>query len=168
MDKQLVDAGESADRVAGLAGDAGLNTTARHTKLSFTDLERAVAWEWPVLLVAFRRALDREVQNGVFWCLGEAGFGKWGRQSTKARRITGPVFERWSRAFMRPSGIEVFTIRCARLRATSFSGEPAYITGFRGARELIQSVERYEIVGELLRAYFVDAGEGPAEPGDAG
>ena len=48
------------------------------------------------------------------------------------------------------------------------SGEPAYITGFRGARELIQSVERHEIVGELLRAYFVDSGEGPAEPGDTG
>ncbi len=47
------------------------------------------------------------------------------------------------------------------------SGEPAYITGFRGARELIQCVERHEIVGELLRAYFVDAAEGPAEPGDA-
>jgi len=48
------------------------------------------------------------------------------------------------------------------------SGEPAYITGFRGARELIQSVERHEMMGELLRAYFVDAGEGPAEPGGAG
>ncbi|MDI6825547.1 MAG: IreB family regulatory phosphoprotein [Bacillota bacterium] len=48
------------------------------------------------------------------------------------------------------------------------SGEPAYITGFRGARELIQSVERHEILGELVGAYFADLGENPAEPGDSG
>jgi len=46
--KTLVDAGESLDRVAALAGHASLNTTARYTKPSFTDLEKAVArlaWE---------------------------------------------------------------------------------------------------------------------------
>jgi integrase/recombinase XerC len=46
--KMLVDAGESLDRVAALAGHANLNTTARYTKPSFTDLEKAVArlaWE---------------------------------------------------------------------------------------------------------------------------
>ncbi|MEW6048761.1 MAG: tyrosine-type recombinase/integrase [Bacillota bacterium] len=46
--KMLVDAGESLDRVAALAGHASLNTTARYTKPSFTDLEKAVArlaWE---------------------------------------------------------------------------------------------------------------------------
>lgn len=48
------------------------------------------------------------------------------------------------------------------------SGEPAYITAFRGARELIQRVERHEILGELVRAYFANLGENPAEPGDAG
>jgi len=46
--KMLVDAGESLDRVAALAGHSSLNTTARYTKPSFTDLEKAVArlaWE---------------------------------------------------------------------------------------------------------------------------
>ena len=46
--KMLVDAGESLDRVAALAGHANLNTTARYTKPSLQDLERAVdriAWE---------------------------------------------------------------------------------------------------------------------------
>jgi len=46
--KMLVDAGESLDRVAALAGHANLNTTARYTKPSLADLERAVdrlAWE---------------------------------------------------------------------------------------------------------------------------
>lgn len=46
--KMLVDAGESLDRVAALAGHANLNTTARYTKPSFADLEQAVqklAWE---------------------------------------------------------------------------------------------------------------------------
>lgn len=46
--KMLVDAGESLDRVAALAGHANLNTTARYTRPSLQDLERAVdriAWE---------------------------------------------------------------------------------------------------------------------------
>jgi len=40
--KMLVDAGESLDRVAVLAGHANLNTTARHTWPGVKDLERAV------------------------------------------------------------------------------------------------------------------------------
>ncbi|ACA59297.1 phage integrase family protein [Candidatus Desulforudis audaxviator MP104C] len=46
--KMLVDAGESLDRVAVLAGHANLNTTARYTRPGVQDLERAVeklAWE---------------------------------------------------------------------------------------------------------------------------
>lgn len=46
--KMLLDAGESLDRVAVLAGHANLNTTARYTRPSVQDLERAVeklAWE---------------------------------------------------------------------------------------------------------------------------
>lgn len=46
--KMLVDAGESLDRVAALAGHSNLNTTARYTRPSLDDLERAVerlAWE---------------------------------------------------------------------------------------------------------------------------
>jgi integrase/recombinase XerC len=46
--KMLVDAGESLDRVAMLAGHANLNTTARYTRPGAEDLERAVeklAWE---------------------------------------------------------------------------------------------------------------------------
>ncbi|HHY93698.1 MAG TPA: tyrosine-type recombinase/integrase [Firmicutes bacterium] len=45
--KMLVDAGESLDCVAVLVGHANLITTARYTKPSFTDLEKAVqrlAW----------------------------------------------------------------------------------------------------------------------------
>jgi myo-inositol-1-phosphate synthase len=45
--KALVDAGESLDRVAALAGHANLNTTARYTKPTRADLERAVErLEW--------------------------------------------------------------------------------------------------------------------------
>ncbi len=45
--KALVDAGESLDRVAALAGHARLDTTARYTKPTVTDLEKAVAkLEW--------------------------------------------------------------------------------------------------------------------------
>ena len=45
--KTLVDAGESLDRVAVLAGHASLNTTARYTKPTEKDLERAVSrLEW--------------------------------------------------------------------------------------------------------------------------
>lgn len=40
--KMLVDVGESLDRVAVLASYANLNTTAKYTKPSFQDLERAV------------------------------------------------------------------------------------------------------------------------------
>jgi len=46
--KMLVDAGESLDRVAVLAGHSNLNTTARYTRPGAEDLERAVeklAWE---------------------------------------------------------------------------------------------------------------------------
>ncbi|MGB9791896.1 MAG: tyrosine-type recombinase/integrase [Thermacetogeniaceae bacterium] len=46
--KMLVDAGESLDRVAVLAGHGNLNTTARYTRPGRTDLEKAVekiAWE---------------------------------------------------------------------------------------------------------------------------
>jgi integrase/recombinase XerC len=46
--KNLVDAGESLDRVAWLAGHANLNTTARYTRPTQEDLEKAVdrlAWE---------------------------------------------------------------------------------------------------------------------------
>lgn len=46
--KYLVDAGESLDRVAALAGHSSLNTTARYTRPSLPDLEKAVerlAWE---------------------------------------------------------------------------------------------------------------------------
>ncbi|RJX17222.1 MAG: integrase [Desulforudis sp.] len=46
--KMLVDAGESLDRVATLAGHANLNTTARYIRPGMQDLERAVeklAWE---------------------------------------------------------------------------------------------------------------------------
>lgn len=45
--KQLVDAGESLDRVAVLAGHASLNTTARYTRPTVKDLEIAVGrLEW--------------------------------------------------------------------------------------------------------------------------
>lgn len=46
--KMLIDAGESLDRVAALMGHSNLNTTARYTRPSTADLERAVeklAWE---------------------------------------------------------------------------------------------------------------------------
>ncbi|RDV80744.1 tyrosine-type recombinase/integrase [Ammonifex thiophilus] len=46
--KWLVDAGESLDRVACLAGHSNLNTTARYTRPGMEDLERAVeklSWE---------------------------------------------------------------------------------------------------------------------------
>lgn len=46
--KMLIDAGESLDRVAALAGHANLSTTARYTKSWFPDLKKAaarLAWE---------------------------------------------------------------------------------------------------------------------------
>ncbi|MGB9804549.1 tyrosine-type recombinase/integrase [Desulfofundulus sp.] len=46
--KMLVDAGESLDRVAVLAGHSNLNTTARYTRPGMQDLEKAVeklSWE---------------------------------------------------------------------------------------------------------------------------
>ncbi len=33
------------------------------------------------------------------------------------------------------------------------SGDPTYITGYKGARQLITRVERYELLEELVRAY---------------
>lgn len=45
--KGLVDVGESLDRVAALAGQSSLNATARYTKPTAQDLERAVnKLEW--------------------------------------------------------------------------------------------------------------------------
>ena len=41
--KALVDAGESLDRVAALAGHADLHTTARYTRPTQADLQRAVS-----------------------------------------------------------------------------------------------------------------------------
>lgn len=35
------------------------------------------------------------------------------------------------------------------------SGDPAYITSHRGARNLIRRVERDEIIGELLTNYLI-------------
>lgn len=46
--KMLVDAGESLDKVAALAGHSNLNTTAKYTKPSLQDLEHVVeklSWE---------------------------------------------------------------------------------------------------------------------------
>lgn len=46
--KSLIDAGESLDRVATLAGHENLNTTARYTKATVKDFQRTVeklAWE---------------------------------------------------------------------------------------------------------------------------
>ena len=34
------------------------------------------------------------------------------------------------------------------------SGDPTYITSYKGARSMIMKVERDEIVEELLRAYI--------------
>ena len=36
------------------------------------------------------------------------------------------------------------------------SNEPAYISSHKNARTIIQSVERYEIIEELVRAYLED------------
>ncbi len=36
------------------------------------------------------------------------------------------------------------------------SNDPAYISSHRNARSIIQSVERYEIIEELVRAYLDD------------
>lgn len=36
------------------------------------------------------------------------------------------------------------------------SNDPAYISSYKGARSLIQSVERYEIIEELVRFYLKD------------
>ncbi|MBQ0059040.1 MAG: IreB family regulatory phosphoprotein [Lachnospiraceae bacterium] len=34
------------------------------------------------------------------------------------------------------------------------SGDPTYVTGYKGARALIQKVERDELVEELLKSYI--------------
>ena len=36
------------------------------------------------------------------------------------------------------------------------SNDPAYISSHKNPRTIIQSVERYEIIGELVRAYLED------------
>ena len=36
------------------------------------------------------------------------------------------------------------------------SNDPAYISSYKNARTIIQSVERYEIIEELVRAYLED------------
>ena len=36
------------------------------------------------------------------------------------------------------------------------SNDPAYISSHKNARTIIQSVERYEIIEELVRAYLED------------
>ena len=36
------------------------------------------------------------------------------------------------------------------------SNDPAYISSHKNARSIIQTVERYEIIGELVRAYLDD------------
>ncbi|MFI3284904.1 MAG: IreB family regulatory phosphoprotein [Erysipelotrichaceae bacterium] len=39
------------------------------------------------------------------------------------------------------------------------SNDPAYISSHKNARSIIQSVERYEIIEELVRAYLQEEGE---------
>jgi uncharacterized protein (UPF0297 family) len=36
------------------------------------------------------------------------------------------------------------------------SNDPAYISSFKNARSVIQSIERYEIIEELVRTYLDD------------
>jgi uncharacterized protein (UPF0297 family) len=36
------------------------------------------------------------------------------------------------------------------------SNDPAYISSFKNARSVIQSIERYEIIEELVRSYLED------------
>jgi len=36
------------------------------------------------------------------------------------------------------------------------SNDPAYISSYKNARSIIQAVERYEIIEELVRAYLED------------
>ncbi|PKM67786.1 MAG: hypothetical protein CVU94_06085 [Firmicutes bacterium HGW-Firmicutes-19] len=36
------------------------------------------------------------------------------------------------------------------------SNDPAYISSFKNARSVIQSIERYEIIEELVRCYLDD------------
>ncbi|MDO9591647.1 MAG: IreB family regulatory phosphoprotein, partial [Erysipelotrichaceae bacterium] len=36
------------------------------------------------------------------------------------------------------------------------SNDPAYISSFKNARSVIQSIERYEIIEELVRSYLDD------------
>jgi uncharacterized protein (UPF0297 family) len=38
------------------------------------------------------------------------------------------------------------------------SGDPAYITSHKGARNLIRRVERDEIIAELLKSYLPEIG----------
>ncbi len=40
-----------------------------------------------------------------------------------------------------------------------FSNDPAYISSHNNARTIIQTVERYEIIEELVRSYLEEEGE---------
>jgi uncharacterized protein (UPF0297 family) len=41
------------------------------------------------------------------------------------------------------------------------SGEPAYITSYKDARNLVRQVERHELLEELVRAYVATAKDEP-------
>ena len=43
-----------------------------------------------------------------------------------------------------------------QLAGDLISNDPAYISSHKNARTIIQSVERYEIIEELVRAYLED------------
>ena len=43
-----------------------------------------------------------------------------------------------------------------QLAGYMISNDPAYISSHKNARTIIQSVERYEIIEELVRAYLED------------
>ena len=43
-----------------------------------------------------------------------------------------------------------------QLAGNLISNDPAYISSHKNARTIIQSVERYEIIEELVRAYLED------------
>ena len=55
----------------------------------------------------------------------------------------------WCRRRWRKEGI-------IQLAGYLISNDPAYISSHKNARTIIQSVERYEIIEELVRAYLED------------